>query len=383
MKKLCLVFAFGVMGLCANAQAVKVLPNGNVGIGRAPSTAYNLDVKGTGYFGFRSIFGFEKGIVLGTSRISLCNSIKKDYPAIYSPDGSLFFGIPTKWAYCTYSSYVYTTLCKTVGYPQNITPCPDPTKPSILTQVTEIKAYMADVKTVSGVSDIRGSEPDTNSGCSQKQYIFLAEELQQVFPELVSVFDDGEEDSIPKLAINYTGMIPILTAAINEQQEIITTQQAEIHQLQTENVQQQAEIGVLQQIAFVQEKDLTELQKVVSLLREAVLKCCKEAGDIPPVYRDTTNNNNSLIKQVPILYQNTPNPFSSNTEISCDIPTAFSSAFIYIYNLQGVELMSFPIVQTGYNTVTIYASALPAGMYLYTLVVDNQIVDTKRMILTK
>jgi len=122
---------------------------------------------------------------------------------------------------------------------------------------------------------------------------------------------------------------------------------------------------------------------VVSLLREAVLKCCKEAGDIPPVYRDTTNNNNSLIKQVPILYQNTPNPFSSNTEISCDIPTAFSSAFIYIYNLQGVELMSFPIVQTGYNTVTIYASALPAGMYLYTLVVDNQIVDTKRMILTK
>jgi len=51
--------------------------------------------------------------------------------------------------------------------------------------------------------------------------------------------------------------------------------------------------------------------------------------------------------------------------------------------LNGVELMSFPIVQTGYSSVIVYASALPAGMYLYTLVVDGVIVDTKRMILTK
>lgn len=41
-----------------------------------------------------------------------------------------------------------------------------------------------------------------------------------------------------------------------------------------------------------------------------------------------------------------------------------------------------PAVQ-GTNTVTITASELSAGMYLYALVVDNQIIDTKRMILTK
>jgi len=48
-----------------------------------------------------------------------------------------------------------------------------------------------------------------------------------------------------------------------------------------------------------------------------------------------------------------------------------------------VELMSFPIIQIGFNIITVYASALPAGMYLYTLVVDGVIIDTKRMILTK
>jgi len=40
-------------------------------------------------------------------------------------------------------------------------------------------------------------------------------------------------------------------------------------------------------------------------------------------------------------------------------------------------------MQIGLNTITVQASELPAGMYLYTLVVDNEIIDTKRMILTK
>jgi hypothetical protein len=98
---------------------------------------------------------------------------------------------------------------------------------------------------------------------------------------------------------------------------------------------------------------------------------------------DSNNHyNNSQMQDGTILFQNTPNPFSSNTEISCYIPEMLNNAFIYVYNLQGVQLKSFPVTQ-GLNKVIIYASELPAGMYLYTLVVDNVIIDTKRMILTK
>jgi hypothetical protein len=81
--------------------------------------------------------------------------------------------------------------------------------------------------------------------------------------------------------------------------------------------------------------------------------------------------------------QNTPNPFSSNTEIGCYLPEVKERSVIYIYNLNGVELKSYPITQAGVNTITVNGSELPAGMYLYTLVVDNVIIDTKRMILTK
>jgi len=82
---------------------------------------------------------------------------------------------------------------------------------------------------------------------------------------------------------------------------------------------------------------------------------------------------------VAILYQNAPNPFFSNTEISCYLPETAQQAVIYIYNLQGAELKSYSLTQTGYNSITVNGSELSAGMYLYTLVVDNEIIDTKRM----
>jgi hypothetical protein len=87
--------------------------------------------------------------------------------------------------------------------------------------------------------------------------------------------------------------------------------------------------------------------------------------------------------EIAILYQNAPNPFTSNTEISCYLPESTSQATLIIYNLQGIELKEFSFSQIGLNTIILNGSELPAGMYLYTLVVDNEIVDTKRMILTK
>ena len=54
-----------------------------------------------------------------------------------------------------------------------------------------------------------------------------------------------------------------------------------------------------------------------------------------------------------------------------------------VINLQGIELKTYPIAQTGLSTITVQASELAAGMYFYTLVVNNEIIDTKRMILTQ
>jgi len=83
------------------------------------------------------------------------------------------------------------------------------------------------------------------------------------------------------------------------------------------------------------------------------------------------------------LYDNVPNPFSVNTEIRFEIPDNAISAQLMICNLNGIELKSYNLTQKGLGNVIIQGSELAAGIYLYTLLINNQIIDTKKMVLTK
>jgi len=411
-------------------ERMRIALDGKVGIGTS-NPAFKLDVNGDGRFG-----NDARNVILGTYTYRDCWWQQNTNPAVYSLGSNrLFLGTPINWAYCTYSSNIYYTSQYWYATTTNVTPCINIFQERIVDILQDVNVYLADV----GALSIRGSDTDTNSrnesDCPQKQYVFLAEELQQVFPELVSTLEDGEAGET-KLAINYTGMIPILTAAINEQQEIINQlqgtvnelpqieigvlqqivndQQVAIIQLQMENVQQQetinqhqVQIEMLQQIAWGQELDLTELyelrdrvnvldnkvdvmQQTIEQLRRVLLICC--TGTVTDMrQQDSTllSDSNQISKnknpQTPVdavLYQTKPSSFSSNTDISCYVPAILDSAFTYVYNLQGIQIKSFPLTQ-GHNIVTISASELPAGMYLYTLVVDDEIIDSKRMILTK
>ena len=55
----------------------------------------------------------------------------------------------------------------------------------------------------------------------------------------------------------------------------------------------------------------------------------------------------------------------------------------YIFSLGGELLRTYPISAFGNGSVQISGSTFTAGMYIYSLVVDGNIVDNKRMILTK
>jgi hypothetical protein len=77
-----------------------------------------------------------------------------------------------------------------------------------------------------------------------------------------------------------------------------------------------------------------------------------------------------------------PNPFSQNTTISCYVPATSQNASIVIYDLNGQELKSFVVPATGFNQVVVAGGTLAAGDYLYTLYVNGQKVDTKKMTLT-
>ncbi len=82
------------------------------------------------------------------------------------------------------------------------------------------------------------------------------------------------------------------------------------------------------------------------------------------------------------LQQNSPNPFHQTTIIVAQLPESVQQATIVVYSTQGVALASYPLNERGKVSVEISGGRFPAGMYLYALLADGQVIDTKKMLLT-
>ena len=160
-----------------------------------------------------------------------------------------------------------------------------------------------------------------------KHYGLVAQELQEIYPDLVVESQDGF------LAINYLEIIPLLIRSVQELKAELDASKsgdAPIQKAQARNT------------------DVTNIDAIVTT-----------------------------------LYQNTPNPFTESTLIQCDVAETVVNADLYIYDMNGKQIDTYPITERGATSITIEGRSLEAGMYLYALIADGQVIDTKRMILTK
>ena len=173
--------------------------------------------------------------------------------------------------------------------------------------------------------------PRRSAPKDSERYGFVAQNVQEIFPELVHTDNNGY------MSVDYIGLIPILVQSIKELR-------AELAELKGERQEDGTNLLAAQQAAQ------SEL--------EASL------GDAK-------------------LYQNAPNPWSSETVIRYCLPQTVSKADIYIYDMQGAQLKCIPAQGRGESQVILTARDLKAGMYLYALVADGALVDSKQMILTK
>jgi hypothetical protein len=327
MKKILLFIALFAIATMTTAQ-IKILTNGNVGIGTNNSDKGKVTISSNG-----SDFVFH---------------------AYNKTDGKAYFGMHNTNGDPWLNLYHPTEGYNKIRFKQSITSSDSTLKTNIrlLENATEI---LKQIKTYSYYfkSDsvyIRSDSLDER----KREYGVLGQELQEIMPDLV-------DTCMETLFVNYNAFIAILIKGFNEQQATIET---------------------LQNIVLAQELDILQLKQLMKAfheLQDIVYECCKPKSMSPPLQIEEPLSEG----ETAILYQNIPNPFSSNTEISCYLPEATTQATLFIYNLQGAQLKEFSLTQTGMNTITVYGSELPAGMYLYTLVVNNEIIDTKRMILTK
>lgn len=85
----------------------------------------------------------------------------------------------------------------------------------------------------------------------------------------------------------------------------------------------------------------------------------------------------------PSLQQNEPNPFDNSTTISYFLPDSGQSAILRITAIDGSILETIPIEQKGNGRVRINSIRYMEGVYFYSLVIDDLVVETKRMVLTR
>ncbi|MBK8846176.1 MAG: tail fiber domain-containing protein [Bacteroidetes bacterium] len=94
-----------------------------------------------------------------------------------------------------------------------------------------------------------------------KQHGFIAQNLETVFPELIRNNDANEKLGQQAFkSVNYIGMIPVLTAAMQEQEKQLQAKEASLNELKNSNAQLQ--------------KQLEELTTQMQKFETALSQCC-------------------------------------------------------------------------------------------------------------
>lgn len=185
---------------------------------------------------------------------------------------------------------------------------------------------------------------------SELQFGVIAQEIEEVLPNLVrdcispqKLDEAGNvvEEAISFKAVNYIELIPILIQAVKEQQV---------------------------QIAGLQSQ----------------LNVCCSTGATKSTHSE---NDNSATQQVilsdvksVILNQNVPNPFAEQTTITYSIDKEFSRAQILFYDFNGKLIQATDIKSVGKGSLQVFADDLSSGIYSYVLVVDGEVIDSKKMV---
>ena len=160
----------------------------------------------------------------------------------------------------------------------------------------------------------------------KQNFGFLSQQIRDLFPEAKLT----AEDQNGYVLLDYNQLLPIAVASIQTQQKMIDSLKIEMASLK----------------------------------------------------KQLNSNNSTTLSSRNVLNQNSPNPFNESTELKFSIEEQnFRNASIVIFDLNGLLIKTYTIQNSGDGSIKINGNELKAGMYIYTLIVNQKEIDSKRMIL--
>lgn len=217
---------------------------------------------------------------------------------------------------------------------------------SVNEKLKKLHAYTYNFKTDAEFKDFNFS--------NREQIGLIAQELQEVFPQLVNENRNGY------LSVNYQGMIPVLLEGMKEQQ---------------------SKIDSLTKITGRQDSINKAVKDQLAALTSMINACCAtNSGSGRSTATDGGQDVDLSDKDAIVLSQNVPNPFAEQTTITYNIPSRVDKAQILFYNSAGQIIQTADIKARGKGKINVFASDLSAGLYHYTLVADGVVIDSKQMV---
>lgn len=227
---------------------------------------------------------------------------------------------------------------------------------TVKTNISPLTSTLSKIQTLNGISydlkdDIENTRqqklPIKNSVLS-KRIGLLAQDVEKVYPEVIRTFTDGSK------GIMYTDLIAVLIEGMKELNDSLTNISVQYANLQNRVDSLQEQLRILMQNLSPQTR--------------------------APKQNSERNIDNSVKEAA--LYQNVPNPFNQITEISYRLSSNARTAIIGIYDLNGKLIENYPLpTNVIAGKIQINAFDFEPGMYIYALIIDGAMIDSKRMIL--
>ncbi|OLY94231.1 hypothetical protein BUE76_21850 [Cnuella takakiae] len=201
-----------------------------------------------------------------------------------------------------------------------------------------------------------------------KRYGLIAQDVEEALPTLVkaAIFNtartphptkakrdksttDQPAEEITFKTVNYTELIPLLIAAVQEQQTQIKDQKETIARQQDEN---------------------KELLRRLERVEAAINSLPVGAGS-------------GIEESKAKLGAATPNPAGHLTTISYSLPEGSRKAYIIVTDMKGSTIRQINLSGKGSRQVQLNTAALAAGTYTYSLFVDGSKVNTKQLLVAR
>lgn len=185
-------------------------------------------------------------------------------------------------------------------------------------------------------------EPGFSFNGKKKEYGFIAQEVERVFPDIVQEIpgpirsdESGgtdEENTKTYKGITYESLIAVLVKKVQDLQ--------------------------------------VQIDRCCSRERTAG---AAENSSQPVMLGDKG-------KQEIVLNQNVPNPFSDKTTIAYSIPSTSKDAEMKFYDANGYLIKSVQLLNKGNASVDVYSAGIASGIYTYVLYVDGRVIANKKMV---